>query len=46
VIADSIDDAEEAPIYYCDHGVEVPVAGGACYRCATEDARDDDYGEW
>ena len=29
--------------FYCPHGVEVLTPGGACYYCAQEDARDDDY---
>lgn len=33
---------EDEPVYFCPHGVEVPTSGGACDRCATEDARDDD----
>ena len=24
--------------FYCPHGVEVDTPGGACYRCALEDA--------
>ena len=36
------DEDEDEPVYFCPHGVEVPTSGGACDRCATEDARDDD----
>jgi hypothetical protein len=31
--------------FFCPHGVEVETSGGACYWCAQEDARDDDY-DW
>ena len=31
---------DEEPRYYCPHGVEVPTPGGACDRCAAEDADD------
>ena len=34
------EDAEEEPRYFCPHETEVPTPGGACDRCATEDADD------
>ena len=33
-------DDEPEPVYYCPHGVEVPTPGGACERCALEEADD------
>lgn len=40
------DDDEAEPVYYCPHGVEVPTPGGACDRCATEDADDSQEALW
>lgn len=37
------DDDEDDEAYYCPHGIEVPVPGGACYHCAQEMATDLDY---
>lgn len=39
---DCEEDSGDGP-YYCPHGVEVQTPGGACYRCAQEDADDSDY---
>ena len=36
-------DADEDEVYYCPHGEEVPSPGGACYRCADEDADDSGF---
>ena len=41
-----IDDDETEPLHYCPHGVEVPTPGGACDRCATEDADDSQGTLW
>lgn len=35
------EDDEDSP-WYCPHGEQVEFSGGACYRCAQEDADDSD----
>ena len=40
------EDMEEEPVWYCPHGVEVPTPGGACDRCALEEADDSDDDDW
>ena len=39
---DSDDIGSDGP-FYCPHGVEVLVSGGACYWCVQEDMNDSDY---
>jgi hypothetical protein len=39
------EDGEYDGPFYCPHGNEVATPGGACYRCAQEDAYDGDYGD-
>ena len=39
------EDDEVEDLFYCPHGFEVEVTGGACYWCAQEDAYDGDYGD-
>jgi hypothetical protein len=36
------DDQSDGP-FFCPHGVEVEVSGGACYWCIQEDMDDSDY---
>ena len=40
---DDWDDTDDDGPFYCPHGNEVETSGGACYWCAQEDARDEDY---
>lgn len=33
---------EDDVLHYCPHGEQVPTSGGACARCAQEDADEGD----
>lgn len=36
--AELSEDTDDEPRWFCPHGVEVNTPGGACHRCAQEDA--------